>query len=193
MTASPFHGALACALLSAAGAQAAFADAAYTIDPESSIPSFEVRHLGFTTQHGRFTRVNGRIELDQAAHRGSVDFTIDTTSLEMGSAAWTMHLLDEGLFNSARFPTMTFHSTTLQFENDRVIGADGTLTMLGVTKPVHLEVEHFRCGPHPVTKRPLCGGDIKAKLHRSEFGLVKYQAVVSDEVEVEAPVIAYRD
>ena len=38
---------------------------------------------------------------------------------------------------------MTFKSSSLKFDGDRVVGADGELTMLGVTKPVSLKVEQF--------------------------------------------------
>jgi polyisoprenoid-binding protein YceI len=165
----------------------------YTIDPESSIPVFQVLHLGFTTQRGRFDKVAGTILIDAAAHRGSVDFRIDAGSLDMGSRSWTAHLADEKLFNTLKFPTIVFHADDFRFDGDRVVGADGDLTMIGITRRVHVVVERFHCGLHPQSQRRICGGDIHATLRRSEFGLLNYLDAVGDEVRIDAPILAYAD
>jgi polyisoprenoid-binding protein YceI len=73
------------------------------------------------------------------------------------------------------------------------VAADGTLTMIGVSKPVHVTVQRFSCGPHPQTRKPVCGGDVSATLRRSDFGLLKYLDSVSDEVRIDSPVLAYKD
>ena len=70
---------LALIALSAALAAPVFAADAYTIDPNHTFPVFEVNHLGFTTQRGRFNKSSGKITLDMAANKGSVELTIDTT------------------------------------------------------------------------------------------------------------------
>lgn len=183
-------GALA-ALASVAG-NAVAADR-YTIDPEFTVPTFEISHLGFTTQQGRFNRATGNVVLDFAAGKGSVELVIDTSSIDMSSAAWTRHLADPGLFNVKEYPTMTFKSSRLMFKDGKVVGADGELTMVGVTKPVHLSVSGFRCITHPVRKKPVCGADVSATIKRSEFGLTKYIPEVSDEIRVHVPVEAYKD
>jgi polyisoprenoid-binding protein YceI len=169
------------------------AEDTYTIDPVSSIPVFQVMHLGFVTQRGRFDHVAGKIRLDLARHRGSVEFKIDTPSLDMGSVAWTAHMSDVGLFNTAAFPTITFKADEFSFEGDTLVGADGTLTLVGIAKKVRLTVQRFRCGPHPQTGRPLCGGDVSATIRRSDFGMTRYLDAVSDEVRIDAPILAYRD
>jgi polyisoprenoid-binding protein YceI len=165
----------------------------YTIDPDFTVPTFEISHLGFTTQQGRFNRATGNVVLDFAARKGSVELIIDTTSIDMSSAAWSRHLADPGLFNVKDFPTMTFKSSNLIFKDGKVVGAEGELTMVGVTKPVHLTVTGFRCLNHPVTKKPVCGADVSAIVKRSEFGLVKYLPEVSDEITVRVPVEAYKN
>jgi len=171
-------------------AMPAFADK-YTIDPLFTVPTFEVGHLGFTTQSGRFNKVAGTITLDPAAKKGSVDLTIYTASIDMGSPAWSAHLMSEGLFNVDKFPTMTFRSRHLEFSGNKVIGADGEFTMLGVTKPLHVTVSGFLCKSHG--KKTVCGADVTAKLKRSDFGLTKYIPEVSDEISVRVPVEAVKD
>ena len=69
-----------------------------------------------------------------------------------GSQPRETMLKGEDYFNVAQFPTITFKSTNLKFEDDRVVGADGELTIRGVTKPVTLSVADFKCAIHPATK-----------------------------------------
>jgi polyisoprenoid-binding protein YceI len=185
----------AIAMMSAALAAPAFAAVEnYTMDPAHTIPAFEVSHLGFTTQRGRFDKASGKITLDMAARKGSVELTIYTGSLDMGTAAWTAHLSDEGLFNVKTYPTMNFKSDHLIFDGDgRVVAAEGALTLLGVTKPVLVTVSNFQCGLNPMNKKPLCAGDVSANIKRSDFGLIKYLGAVGDDVKVSVPVEAYKD
>lgn len=174
-------------------AASAFAADSYTIDPEFSAAQFEVVRLGFSVQTGRFNRTRGKVTLDLPARTGSAEFTVDTTSIDMGSPAWTSHLSDEGLFNVRNYPTMTFKSDKLIFDGDKVLAAEGLFTMLGVTRPIRIAVANFQCGISPINRKQMCSGNITATLKRSEFGLTKYIPAVSDEVRVNVPVDAYRD
>lgn len=178
--------------MSALVAPARAADS-YTTDSEFTAPVFEVMHLGFTTQHGRFNKTSGKVMIDFAAKKGSVDFTIYTESLDMGWGAWTKHLSDEGLFNVKKFPTMTFKSDELIFDGNKVVAAEGHFTMIGVTKPLKVTVNGFQCGSNPVNKKPMCAGDVTATVKRSDFGLTKYIPAVSDEVKISVPVEAYKN
>ncbi|MFN3397011.1 MAG: YceI family protein, partial [Sulfurimicrobium sp.] len=151
-------------------AASAHAADSYTTDPEFSVPIFEVSHLGFTTQHGRFNKTSGKTMIDFAAKKGSVNFTIYTESLDMGLGAWTKHLSDEGLFNVKKFPTMTFKSDKLIFEGNKVVAAEGQFTMIGVTRPLKIEVNDFQCGNNPENKRAMCAANVTATIKRSNFG-----------------------
>lgn len=183
---------LALLVLSAALATPVFAADNYTIDPNHTFPVFEINHFGFTTQRGRFNKSSGKITLDLAAKKGSVDLTIDTASLDMGFDTWNKHLSADGFFNTEKFPTMTFKSDKLVFEGDKVIAADGNFTLLGVTKPLRLTVNNFRCAPHPFTKQAMCGADVTAIFKRSDFGMIKNIPAVSDEVKISSPVEAVK-
>lgn len=164
----------------------------YTFDTETTIPKFEVENVGFAAQQGRFKKAHGHAVLDWTARQGSVDFSIDTNSLEMVTKAWTTHVSGEGLFDVAHFPSITFQSERLQFEGNEVVGADGQLTLLGISKPLHVVTNKFHCGPHPVSKKAMCSGTITATLKRSDYGMVKYIPTVSDEIKITVPVEAYR-
>ena len=179
--------------VSSALVSAVFAADNYTIDSDYSIAQFEIARLGFSSQSGRFNKTYGKITLDAPAKSGSVDFTINTASIEMGSKSWTKHLSDEGLFNVKKYPTMNFKSDHLIFSGDKVIAAEGQFTMLGVTQPLKVSVSNFQCGIRPTDKREVCSGNIHADLKRSDFGLTKYIPAVSDEVSISVPAEAYKN
>ncbi len=184
---------LAISIVLSSLAGSAFAADTYTIDPAYSPAHFDIARVGFSSQRGSFNKTHGKVTLDLANRTGSVDFTILTGSIDMGSGAWTSHLSDPGLFNVKKFPTMNFKSDKLIFEGEKVVAADGMFTMLGVSKPLRITVNGFQCGVSPVDQRKLCSGNISAHLKRSDFGLTKYIPVVSDEVTIDVPVDAYKN
>jgi len=179
--------------VAAAMSTPAFAADSYTIDPNHTMPVFEINHLGFSTQRGRFNKTEGKITLDTAAKKGSVELTIDVASIDMGLAKWEEHLRSEDFFNAAKFPTMTFKSDKLIFNGDKVVGAEGTFTLLGVAKPMKLTVTGFTCGVHPLNKKPVCAGDVSATLKRSDFGMMKNLPAIGDDVKLMIPVEAFKD
>ncbi|MBZ0104892.1 MAG: YceI family protein [Sulfuricella denitrificans] len=171
----------------------AFAADTYTIDARHTFPSFEVSHLGFSIQRGRFNRTSGAFTLDTASQSGSIDISIDATSIDTGLAELEKHLQGEDFFDTAKYPAMTFKSKSLRFDGDKLTGADGDFTLLGVTRPVSLKVDHFKCAPHPMTRKAMCGANATTMIKRSEFGMSKYVPAVSDEVKIAIQVEAFRD
>jgi polyisoprenoid-binding protein YceI len=178
----------------------------YVIDPVHSFPNFTVGHLGMATIHGRFDRMSGKITMDSAAKTGALEVKIETASVttgdakhEPGSVAAKMHgprSRDEHLraadfFNTAEFPEMTYKSTKFNFSGDNLESIEGNLTLLGVTKPVKLTVASFKCGPHPFTKKPMCGADATASVKRTDFGMKFGVPAVSDEIKLMIGVEAY--
>jgi len=165
----------------------------YTVDSGHTYPSFEIGHLGFSTQRGRFNKSSGKITLDRAAKTGSVEITIDVASIDTGNAKLQDHLKSEDFFAAAQFPTITFKSTALKFDGDKLTAADGDLTIHGVTKPVSLAVSAFKCGAHPFTKKELCGADASVTIKRSDFGIKYALPAVADDVKLLLNVEAYKD
>jgi polyisoprenoid-binding protein YceI len=165
----------------------------YIIDPTHTWPTFEINHLGYSTQRGRFNKTSGSITLDIAAKKGSVDLTIDANSLDMGFDKWDEHMKGEDFFNVAKYPTMRFTSDKLVFDGDKVVGAEGSFTLLGTTRPLTLRVDNFNCARHPMNKKMHCGADVSATIQRSQYGMAKYVPMVGDEVKLYAPIEADRD
>ncbi len=180
-------------LIGAAIAFPAAAADSYTVDSAHTYPNFEINHLGFSTMHGRFGGTSGKITLDTAAKSGSIDITIDATAIDTGFAKRDAHLKSEEFFNVGKFPTLAYKATKLKFNGDKLSGADGELTLLGVTKPVPLVITAFNCAAHPMTKKPMCGANATATLKRSDFGLSAYVPAVGDEVKISIEVEAAKD
>ena len=90
-------GATAIALLLGVFAGAAFAaEETYVTDPVHSAPAYEIRHTIFSTQRGEFTKSTAKITLDREANKGSIDVTLDTTSVRSHDPRHDSHLKGEG-------------------------------------------------------------------------------------------------
>lgn len=165
----------------------------YVLDTLHSVPVFAFKHLGLSTQTGRFDRIQGEFVLDRLAKSGRVTFTIDTTSLNMGHGAATPDSPGFQLFRMGEFSTMQFRSEQLFFdEQQRVVAAAGQLTLLGVTRPLTVWVSRFACSVSPTLKVDMCSGNVTATVRRSEFGMLAYIPAISDEIKVTVPVEAYK-
>ena len=120
--------------------------------------------------------------------------TIDTTTVRTSDPRLDTRVRGEDFFNVAKYPTMTFKSSNLAFDGDRLVGADGELTMLGITRPVKLTVANFVCGLHPFTKNPLCGAEVTTTIKRSEWGMNwGVPKAVGDDVKLAIPIEAYKE
>jgi polyisoprenoid-binding protein YceI len=172
----------------------------YTLDPTHTIPNFSIQHLGMSTVYGHFERATGKVVIDRAAKTGSIDVKIPTATISTGDAKRTdgqrsrdEHLRTTDFFNVAEFPDMVFKSTKLNFSGDKLQSAEGTLTLLGVTKPVTLNATSFNCGANPMSKKDMCGADLVGTIKRSEFGMKYAVPAISDEVKLVIAVEAYKD
>ena len=180
---------LAFALAAALPLLAAAAPEHYTLDPYHTYPNFSVEHWGLSMLHGRFDKSAGQFSFDRAAKTGSVEFTTSTASISTGDSikgnrpqSRDDHLRAADFFNSAEFPNMSFKSTKAVFGGDLPTAVEGKLTLLGVTKPITLTFERFKCATNPFTKKDRCGGNAVGKFKRSDFGMKTAIPAVGDEI-----------
>jgi len=147
------------------------ASTTYNLDPTHTFPSFEADHMGLSVWRGKFNKTSGTVTLDPAAKTGSLNVKIEADSIDFGLDAMNKHAKDDTMFNVAKYPTMTYTSKSFKFDGDRLVGVEGELTMMGVTKPVALKIDKFKCIMHPRYKKEACGADATAEFKRSDFGL----------------------
>ena len=182
---------LATAAAALLAANAAFAaPVTYAIDPTHTFARFSYNHLGLSTQLSRFDKTTGAVVFDKAAKTGSVDVTIDTKSVNTGSAVFNEHIQGPDFLDTAQFPTATFKSTAVKFEGDKPVAIEGNLTLKGVTKPVTLKVTNFTNVAHPMMKKDAIGADATTVVKRTEFNAGKYAPAVQDEVTITVSIEA---
>ncbi|MBC7990387.1 MAG: polyisoprenoid-binding protein [Luteimonas sp.] len=143
----------------------------YSIDPEHTYPSLEANHMGISVWRGKFNETAGKVTLDKAAGTGTVDVTVDMSSIDFGHDKLNEHMLQPELFDVARYPQATYKGKLASFADGVPTRLVGDLTLHGVTRPVELKINSFKCMPHPMLKREVCGADAYATLKRDEFGI----------------------
>jgi polyisoprenoid-binding protein YceI len=160
------------ALLLTAGATAALAaPVTYKIDSRHTYPSFQADHGGgMSYWRGKFNSTSGTIVLDKEAGAGTVDITIDAASIDFGLEELNKHARGPDMFDVEKFPTATYKGRLVKFKNGAPTEVEGELTMHGVTKPVTLTINSFKCKPNREQK-DYCGADASAKFNREDFGV----------------------
>jgi polyisoprenoid-binding protein YceI len=154
------------------GASAFAAPVTYVIDPNHTYPSFEADHFGgLSVWRGKFDATSGKVVYDKDAKSGSLDVTVDMTSIDFGNPKLNEHARSAELFDAAKFPTATFTGKFTKFNGATPAEAQGTLTMHGVTKPVTLQINSFKCMQNPMNKKEVCGADASATINRADFGV----------------------
>ena len=166
------HPMIALGALAASLSLSAFADVSmYQLDPDDTYPSFEADHIGgLSVWRGKFDKSQGAVTLDRAAKTGTVEVTTDIASVHTGSAKLDQVLQSNQFFDASKFPEATYKGT-IKFEGDKPASVVGNLTMHGVTKPLTLTIDSFKCMPHPMLKREVCGVDAVGEFERSDFGV----------------------
>lgn len=157
----------------------------YEFDSSHSQVVFSYNHLGFSTTYGMFSGFTGSAMLDaDDVTKSSVQLEIKTADLITGWDARTGHFSSPDFFDIAKFPVVTFVSTSVEKTGEKTAKITGDLTILDQTKSVTLDATLNKIGEHPQSKKAWAGFDATATLIRSDFNLGKFAPFVSDEVEL---------
>ncbi|MBL0371397.1 polyisoprenoid-binding protein [Rhizobium sp. KVB221] len=120
----------------------AFSDAAgrYRVLPSSRI-HFSVAQMGGAAVAGEFKRFKGSFQLDgRDVSRSKVDFTLEPASVSAVDPRVEEFIRSEPVFNAAKYPVVTFRSTSVKRTGDNTASIDGRLTAKGVTRPTRFSV-----------------------------------------------------
>jgi polyisoprenoid-binding protein YceI len=182
--------------LAPARAPAADTLTTWDIDSGHSVVEFGVRHLTVSTVKGQFGKVSGELVLDETdPKRSTVTAKIDPATIDTREPKRDTHLKSPDFFDVAKYPTVTFKSTTIKDAGKGRLEVTGDLTIRDVTKPVTLAVE----GPTPAVK-DLKGGlvrgaSLSGKINRQDWGLTWNKpleaaggVLVGDEVSLDIQV-----
>jgi len=170
------------ALALVAATVAAEARSYWKVDPSQTHVRFWVDAIGWPRTTGEFKSFEGRIDIDFDRPSWSrVDFRVEAKSVDVNSASLNDYLRSEAFLNVARFPSMGFVSTNVEKRDEHFARVTGDLTMLGLTRPISLDVE---------VARKLAGTDqwagFKATgvINRLDFGMNSGYPLISDAIHL---------
>ena len=161
---------------------------AYKMDPTHASLIWRVNHFGLSNYTARFTDFDIKLTLDMDNLEAStVSAHIDPLSVRTdhkGKEDFDGEISKGAKFlNATAFPSIDFRSTGVERTGETTALVHGNLTMLGVTKPVTLEVKLNGAMPsHPYAKVPAAGFHASGTLRRSDFGFDHLIPYVSDDV-----------
>ena len=177
---SLFCSALALGMLAQAHAPAVAATN-WRIDPARTHIAFAIDAIGYPRTHGQFRQFVGRISVDFAhPDKSSVSFHVQSRSVDVGSTSFDDYLRSDAFLNSMRFPSIDFVSNSVSKVDDHTVRVNGELTLLGVTRPLTVDV---------AVEREAGGGQrlaflAKTNINRLEFGMNTGFPLVSRDVEL---------
>jgi polyisoprenoid-binding protein YceI len=149
----------------------------YNLDPDHTHPEFETDHFGgLSVWRGIFKKSSGTLVLDKAAGTGTVEAKIDVASIDLANDKLNEHATSSEMLDAAKFPVATYKGTLGGFTNGAPTKVTGTLTLHGVTKPLDLKIESFKCIMHPMYHKEVCGADAVGTFNRADFGVNYGQA-----------------
>ncbi|HPQ50661.1 MAG: YceI family protein [Alphaproteobacteria bacterium] len=165
--------------------QAQAATETYTFDPFHTNLFWKANHFGFSNPSGKFATVSGTVLLDESnPAASSVNVTINTASIVTGIDLFNEHLKADKFFNVEKFPTATFASHKVDITGSETAKVEGNLTLLGITKPVTLDVKLNKIGENPISNLKTAGFSATGIVKRSDFGITYALPGVSDDVEI---------
>lgn len=175
-----------CALLLCTAAAAEV----YEVDPAHSSAEFRIRHLGVSNVSGRFNDIAGTVNFDtEDPSKSSVEIEIQTASIDTAVEARDKHLRSADFFDVEKFPVMTFKSTGFKPAGDNMYEVTGDFTLLGVTRPLTVTVEHIGTGKDQ-EGNALVGFETTFTIKRSDFGMntMVGSSLIGDEVKITVAV-----
>jgi polyisoprenoid-binding protein YceI len=114
----------------------------WSVDPGHTEVGFVGRHHGLPKTRGRFSGVDGTVEVADDPTASTIDVTIDMASVESGSANRHDHRRSASWFAVDNHPTAQFRSTAIAVDGNGGT-VTGDLTINGITRTVELHVEYL--------------------------------------------------
>lgn len=154
----------------------------WQLDNSHTRVGFDVEHLGFSTTMGHFDKVDGTLNYNiKSPNSTSMNFVIQTASINTAWEARDEHLRKADFFNVAKYPTMTFKSTQVNFINPQQAKVTGDFTLLGKTMPLTLDVTLKKIANSPMTKEHVIGFRATGHINRAAYGMTTFaQGIITN-------------
>ncbi len=175
---------LAALPLIAAGTTAAHAET-YTVDASHTNILVSVSHIGFSNMVLEALHPVGTLEFDQTSPESSkINIVMKATNIDGDDEKFNHHLHSADLFNAEKFPEITFNSTSVDVTGENTGKVTGDFTLLGVTKPLTLDVTFNKLGANPFSGKETVGFTATGTLKRSDFGMGYGLPAIGDDITV---------
>ncbi|MER2519180.1 MAG: YceI family protein [Bdellovibrionales bacterium] len=167
-------------------ARPALVSGTYQLDPNHTSVTFRVLHMGFSRFTGRFDKIEGTMNFNaNAPEQSGLDITVYPNSVNANNVKLEEELRGDKWFNVLKFQRATFHGVKIERAGPAAAKITGEFTLMGVTKPLTLDVALIGSGEHPMLKKPVLGFSATATIRRSDFGLTNYLPMIGDEVTLQ--------
>lgn len=168
-------------------------DGSYSVDPQHGYILFSYSHFGLSNPTVGFNQFDATLDFNATSpEKSSVSVTIDANSIDSRVPVFDDHLRGDDFFQTEKFPTITFVTTSIEAKGDSAYAITGDLTMKGITRPITLDAS-IVATMHPFREIPVVGVSATGSLKRSEWDLGLYAPNVSDTVTLRIEVEMLKD
>ncbi len=160
------------------------AQSKWRVDRAHAKVGFAVKHMMLSTVDGYFKKFDASIVSSKEDFSDAVfEVTIETASVSTDNDARDKDLRSAHFFDVAKFPQITFKSTSVNKIDDKTFKVAGNLTIHGVTKPVKLDLTLSSKGKSTAAKKPVAEFQVTGKIDRTDFGVGSDpKAMIGDEI-----------
>jgi len=162
----------------------------FDVDAVHSTLLFRVKHMNASYAYGRFNSMSGKVAYDAAKpEASSVEFKVAAASVDTANADRDNHLRGPDFFECAKYPDITFKSTSVKKTGDNRMDVTGDLSLHGVTKPVTASMEMTGTSKGREGES-LIGFEGTFTIKRTDFGMDKALGGIGDEVRLTVSIEA---
>jgi polyisoprenoid-binding protein YceI len=168
----------------------------WNLDTAHSRVGFVARHAMVTKVRGAFNDFEGTAVVGEGIESAQIDLTIQVGSIDTRNADRDGHLKSGDFLEIEKFPTITFHSTSVAAEGT-TLQVTGDLTIKGVTKSVTVPFDFEGAAQDPFGN-VRAGFEGSITILRSDYGITWNAALetggvlVSDKITLEFEVSAVK-
>jgi polyisoprenoid-binding protein YceI len=162
----------------------------YMIDKNHSGVTFAINHLGYTNVIGRFNKISGNF-IVKKDDTSTLNVSIESASVDTNNDKRDDHIRSPDFFNVKQFPTIEFSSPLNIVDINEQAVIEGTLTLLGVSKPITLHISKGKEGIDPWGLYR-AGYSATGAIKRSDYGMNFMQGGLGDEISIKINIEAIK-